>query len=60
MEIEIKIKINDKEYTMDEARALYIELKKIFDNKTDLDLIPQYPSFSPTSYGPIPRLIGDE
>jgi len=56
MEIEIKIKINDKEYTMDEARALYIELKKIFDNKTDLALT----SFSPTSYGPIPRLIGDE
>ena len=60
MEIEIKIKINDKEYTMDEARALYNELKKIFDSKMQLDLTPQYPSISPTCYGPIPRIIGDK
>lgn len=50
--MEIKIKIDGKEYTMDEARELYNTLAQIFATNVAPTYIPPPPVFGPSLYGP--------
>lgn len=62
MKIELTIKIDGKEYTKDQARDIYNELKQIFDPKIihypGLLESPKYyePPVNILPYGPIPTV----
>jgi hypothetical protein len=42
--VKIQIEVLDKSLTYDEAKQLYIELRKIFENEAPLFTYPQGPS----------------
>jgi hypothetical protein len=52
--MDIKIVVDGKEYTLDEARELYMGLKNIFDRHymeipyvPEIPIYPNYPSYTP-------------